>query len=108
LPRYTDVVSTSAFALAFQVRKSSNKSQTRYVARKPPVSRILDEGQSRTREDAGSDRLPAAGALAYKHDNPNAVVELLNTGHFALETHVEEIASRIDSFLWEAYGTDSP
>jgi pimeloyl-ACP methyl ester carboxylesterase len=47
------------------------------------------------------------GALAYKRDNPDAVVELLNAGHFALETHVEEIASRIDSFLWEAYGADS-
>lgn len=48
----------------------------------------------------------APGALAYKRDNPDAVVELLNTGHFALETHVDEIASRIDSFLWEAYGTN--
>ncbi len=35
------------------------------------------------------------GAHAYQRDNPNAVVELLDTGHFALETHVEQIASRI-------------
>ncbi|WP_213993739.1 alpha/beta hydrolase [Sodalis sp. dw_96] len=35
------------------------------------------------------------GAQAYKSDNPNAVVELLDTGHFALETHVEYIAKRI-------------
>ncbi|WP_413726025.1 alpha/beta fold hydrolase [Sodalis sp. RH16] len=35
------------------------------------------------------------GAHAYKSDNPNAVVELLDTGHFALETHVEYIAQRI-------------
>ncbi|MEX3776559.1 alpha/beta fold hydrolase [Pseudomonas sp. MYb118] len=35
------------------------------------------------------------GAEAYKRDNPNAVVELLDTGHFALETHVEHIAQRI-------------
>jgi pimeloyl-ACP methyl ester carboxylesterase len=35
------------------------------------------------------------GAEAFKRDNPNAVVELLDTGHFALETHVEHIARRI-------------
>ncbi|WP_166359642.1 alpha/beta fold hydrolase [Pseudomonas akapageensis] len=35
------------------------------------------------------------GAEAYKRDNPNAVVELLDTGHFALETHAEHIAQRI-------------
>ncbi|GGD18689.1 hydrolase [Franconibacter daqui] len=35
------------------------------------------------------------GAHAYQRDNPNAVVELLDTGHFALETHVEQIASCI-------------
>lgn len=35
------------------------------------------------------------GAEAFKRDNPDAVVELLDTGHFALETHVEYIAKRI-------------
>lgn len=35
------------------------------------------------------------GAEAFKRDNPNAVVELLDTGHFALETHAEHIAQRI-------------
>jgi pimeloyl-ACP methyl ester carboxylesterase len=39
------------------------------------------------------------GALAYQRDNPNAVVELLDTGHFALETHVDEIAVAIDRLL---------
>jgi pimeloyl-ACP methyl ester carboxylesterase len=39
------------------------------------------------------------GAEAYRRDNPNAVVELLDTGHFALETHVEEIASAIHRLL---------
>lgn len=29
-----------------------------------------------------------AGVETYRRDNPNAVVELLSTGHFALETHV--------------------
>ncbi|MGO4713888.1 alpha/beta fold hydrolase [Bradyrhizobium sp. 2TAF24] len=39
------------------------------------------------------------GAEAYRRDNPNARVELLDTGHFALETHVEEIAAAIDDLL---------
>ena len=40
-----------------------------------------------------------AGAEAFLNDNPNAEVVLLNTGHFALETHVDEIASTIQRFL---------
>lgn len=39
------------------------------------------------------------GAEAFRRDNPNAVVKLLDTGHFALETHVEEIAAAIDRLL---------
>ncbi|ANM13303.1 MULTISPECIES: alpha/beta fold hydrolase [unclassified Rhizobium] len=40
-----------------------------------------------------------AGAEAYKRDLPAAEVHLLDTGHFALETHAEEIAQFIRSFL---------
>jgi pimeloyl-ACP methyl ester carboxylesterase len=40
-----------------------------------------------------------AGAEAFRRDNPNTVVQLLNTGHFALETHVEEIALATKQFL---------
>lgn len=40
-----------------------------------------------------------AGAEAFLKDNPNARVELLNAGHFALETHVDQIASSINKFL---------
>ncbi|ACU70003.1 alpha/beta hydrolase fold protein [Catenulispora acidiphila DSM 44928] len=40
-----------------------------------------------------------AGAEAFRRDNPNATVRLLDTGHFALETHVEEIADAILEFL---------
>jgi pimeloyl-ACP methyl ester carboxylesterase len=43
-----------------------------------------------------------AGAEAYKRDNPNAVVTMLDAGHFALETHVEEIAHAIDELLERA------
>ncbi|MFD1911120.1 alpha/beta fold hydrolase [Halodurantibacterium flavum] len=40
-----------------------------------------------------------AGAEAYKRDLPDAEVHLLDTGHFALETHAEEIAGFIRTFL---------
>jgi len=40
-----------------------------------------------------------AGAEAFRRDNPNAIVQLLDTGHFALETHVEEIALAMRQFL---------
>ena len=39
------------------------------------------------------------GAEAYPRDNPNATVQFLDTGHFALETHVEEIAVAMREFL---------
>jgi len=39
-----------------------------------------------------------AGAEAFKRDIPNAVVRFLETGHFALETHAEEIAAAIRDF----------
>jgi len=40
-----------------------------------------------------------AGAEAYKRDLPDAQVHLLDTGHFALETHHQEIAAHIIRFL---------
>jgi pimeloyl-ACP methyl ester carboxylesterase len=39
------------------------------------------------------------GADAYKRDNPKAVVKMLDTGHFALETHVEVIAEAMLELL---------
>jgi pimeloyl-ACP methyl ester carboxylesterase len=42
------------------------------------------------------------GAEAFRRDNPNATVTFLDTGHFALETHVDEIASAVDQFLGRA------
>src|SRR5216684_168344 len=42
---------------------------------------------------------PAEGAAPYRRDLPNVETHLLDTGHFALETHGEEIASRIEAFL---------
>ncbi|HEX4853578.1 alpha/beta hydrolase [Arenimonas sp.] len=40
-----------------------------------------------------------AGAEAYKRDNPKAEVRFLDTGHFAIETHGGEIATRMLEFL---------
>jgi pimeloyl-ACP methyl ester carboxylesterase len=42
---------------------------------------------------------PPEGAAPYKRDLPNVETHLLDTGHFALETHGEEIADRIENFL---------
>ena len=39
------------------------------------------------------------GAEAFRRDNPNASVQFLDTGHFALETHVEEIAEAMRPLL---------
>ncbi len=40
-----------------------------------------------------------AGAEAFKRDIPGAEVRLLDTGHFALETHAAEIGAAIGAFL---------
>jgi pimeloyl-ACP methyl ester carboxylesterase len=45
-----------------------------------------------------------AGAEAYRRDNPNAIVQFLDTGHFATETHVEDIAAAMRRFLADAVG----
>ena len=42
------------------------------------------------------------GAESFKRDNPNAEVQFYNTGHFALETHGQEIGSAIKKFLGNA------
>jgi len=42
---------------------------------------------------------PAPGAHAYLHDLPEAELHLLDTGHFALEDKVEEIARYMRDFL---------
>jgi pimeloyl-ACP methyl ester carboxylesterase len=40
-----------------------------------------------------------AGGAAYRRDLPNAEIHMLDTGHFALETHADEIATLIRQFL---------
>jgi pimeloyl-ACP methyl ester carboxylesterase len=39
------------------------------------------------------------GAKAYQRDIPRAELHLIDTGHFALETHAAEIAATIRDFL---------
>ena len=48
-----------------------------------------------------------AGAEAFRKDIPSAQVQFLDTGHFATETHVVEIASAMKNFL-EANGIRRP
>jgi pimeloyl-ACP methyl ester carboxylesterase len=40
-----------------------------------------------------------AGAEAFRRDIPSAQVKMLDTGHFAVETHVEEIAAAMKEFF---------
>jgi pimeloyl-ACP methyl ester carboxylesterase len=40
-----------------------------------------------------------AGAEAFRNDLPDAEVQFLDTGHFAIETHVIEIAAAMKNFL---------
>jgi pimeloyl-ACP methyl ester carboxylesterase len=45
-----------------------------------------------------------AGAEAFRRDIPNAIVEFVDTGHFALETHLEEITVAMKQFLAKTAG----
>ena len=45
-----------------------------------------------------------AGAEAFRRDLPDAKIELLDTGHFALETHAVEIATAMKAFLGDRRG----
>jgi pimeloyl-ACP methyl ester carboxylesterase len=40
-----------------------------------------------------------AGAEAFRRDLPDVVIKFFDTGHFALETHADEIAEAIGAFL---------
>ncbi|GGC87765.1 alpha/beta fold hydrolase [Chelatococcus reniformis] len=67
--------------------------QSYFATRRPPVLAVWG------RHDPFF--LPP-GAEAFRRDNPNAEVHLLDTGHFALETHAADIASLIRAFLARA------
>jgi len=44
------------------------------------------------------------GAQAFQRDIPNAIVQFVDTGHFALETHLEEITVAMRQFLAKTIG----
>ncbi len=44
------------------------------------------------------------GAEAFQRDIPDAEIRFFDTGHFALETHVDEIASAMRGFLGSVFG----
>jgi pimeloyl-ACP methyl ester carboxylesterase len=46
-----------------------------------------------------------AGAEAFRTDAPHAVVELLDGGHFLLETHAEQVAASMRTFLRDVLPT---
>ena len=48
-----------------------------------------------------------AGAQAYRRDIPDAEIQFLDAGHFAIETHFGEIASAMKRFL-NAHGFKRP
>jgi pimeloyl-ACP methyl ester carboxylesterase len=50
----------------------------------------------------GDEIFGPAGAEAFRRDLPDARIHLLDTGHFALETHLEEISVLIREFLRDA------
>ena len=66
------------------------KFQAYFRARRPPLLAVWGKNDPFF--------LPA-GAEAFKRDQPQADVYFYDTGHFALETHAEEIASTIRDFL---------
>ena len=67
--------------------------QRYFAARRPPLLAVWGKNDPFF--------LPA-GAEAYRRDNPDAEVRFFETGHFALETHVAEIAPAIRGFLGKA------
>jgi pimeloyl-ACP methyl ester carboxylesterase len=64
--------------------------QDYFRASKPPLLAVWGENDPFF--------LPA-GAQAFKRDVPDADIRFLDTGHFALETHVGDIATAIRQFL---------
>jgi pimeloyl-ACP methyl ester carboxylesterase len=64
--------------------------QTYFRTRKPPFLAVWGENDPFF--------LPV-GAKAFRRDMPNAEIRFFDTGHFALETHCDEIAAAIREFL---------
>ena len=66
------------------------KFQSYFRTRKPPLLAVWGRNNP---------YFVPAGAEAFRRDIPDAQAELLDTGHFALETHSAEITATISEFL---------
>jgi pimeloyl-ACP methyl ester carboxylesterase len=69
--------------------------QAYFRERKPPMLVVWGKNDS---------IFVAAGAAPYRRDNPRAEIHMLDTGHFALETHGPEIARLVRNFLGRHVG----
>lgn len=69
--------------------------QQMFRQHQPPLLAVWGQGD----EIFGPD-----GARAFSRDLPDAQIHLLDTGHFALETHLPEITELVRQFLREAVG----
>ena len=67
----------------------------------PEISGVFSQIEAAFPCDLGQQRsfFHSCRAEAFRRDNPNATVQFLDTGYFALETHVEEIALAMRDFL---------
>jgi pimeloyl-ACP methyl ester carboxylesterase len=102
--RRTDFRSTtSAWRAPARTRFSSLSSATiRATSRFIPNSTAIFRKYKRHFWRCGGKNDPfflPVGAEAFKRDIPNADVRFFDTGHFALETHTDEIAAAIREFL---------
>lgn len=70
------------------------KFQAYFRAKKPPVLAVWGSNDP---------YFIPAGAEGYKKDNPDAIVKFYDTGHFALETHADEIGADVLEFLDSIY-----
>jgi len=72
-------------------------------------SKLTSESTSHVAGGVGRERsfFCTGGAEAFRRDDPQAEVHFYPTGHFALETHCQEIAATVRDFLDRILGPRS-
>jgi len=88
--RITAIISQNGNAYEEGLSQGWNQIQKYFRTKRPPLLAVWGKSDPFF--------LPP-GAEAFKRDNPNAEVHFFETGHFALETHAQEIATAIRDFL---------
>ena len=95
-------------AAAARSRRATLKFSCRCSTATEPIRRCTRRGSKYLREyqpptlivwGKRDEIFPAAGAEPYKRDLKNLEYHLIDTGHFALETHGQEIADLMRDFL---------